>query len=215
VQERDLKQRVLLFLYGTPNLVGSLLGLAGIALYFLGVIDRFWPLIVAGLYGIGYLVTPSRPQPELLSDLDQASLRDAIDRLRRRVKGKLPIDAAKLMESVLASAETILPKLDELHKKGSIVTDETFTVRETLIRYLPETLEAYLRLPPAYASVHAVKDGKPARRLLTEQLQFLDERFKIMVGNVLEEDVQALEANGRFLQERFGRPDLLAPPAAH
>jgi hypothetical protein len=113
---------------------------------------------------------------------------------------------------MFASMETILPKLDELHSKGSITTDESFTERETLTRYLPETLDAYLRLPPAFACVHALQDGKPAKRLLVEQLQFLDERLKIMARNAVEQDIQALEANGRFLQERFGRSDLLVPP---
>jgi len=44
------KQRILLFLYSTPNIVGSLLGILGLALFFFGVIGRFWLLIVVGLY---------------------------------------------------------------------------------------------------------------------------------------------------------------------
>jgi len=211
VEAPDPKHRVALFLYGTPNIVGSLLGLVGLVAYFAGIIDHFWPFIVAGLYGIGYLATPRRPQPALVSELEQASLRDAIEQLRRRIQGRLPADAAKLTLSALDAVETILPKLEELQRKGTIVTDETFTVRETVLRYLPETLEAYLRLPPAYASMHKIRDGKSARQILVEQLTLLDERLKIMVGNVLEEDVQALEANGRFLQERFEHRPLTLP----
>ena len=59
------KQRFLLFLYSTPNIIGSLLGIIGLMLYFLGIINQFWFLIVIGLYAIGLLATPQRYNYEL------------------------------------------------------------------------------------------------------------------------------------------------------
>lgn len=39
-QEEAVPRKVLLFLYGTPNIVGSLLGLLGLGLFFGGVIKQ-------------------------------------------------------------------------------------------------------------------------------------------------------------------------------
>lgn len=46
-------QRPVLFFYGTNNIAGCLLALGGLVLYFGGVIEAYWWLIVAGLYGRG------------------------------------------------------------------------------------------------------------------------------------------------------------------
>ena len=53
-----LKDRVLLFLYSTPHIVGCLAALAGLGLLFAGVIDKYWWAIVPALYGGGYLIVP-------------------------------------------------------------------------------------------------------------------------------------------------------------
>jgi hypothetical protein len=209
VSDLGFKQRLLLFMYGAPNLAGSTLGVIGLTCYFAGIIDHLWPLIVAGLYGIGYLAAPRSPDAALVSHLSNVSLRDAIAQLMRDLDGKLPAEANRLMQSILSSVESILPKLEELQKSGSIVSDETFTVRETITRYLPETLEAYLRLTLAYANLHNLKAGKSPKQMLLDQLKLLDERLSIMAANVLAEDLQALESNGRFLQEKFGSETLV------
>lgn len=60
-----MKRRLLLFLYSTPHIVGSVLGLLGLGLFFAGIIKSYWYFIVAGLYVIGVLATPKSPTYEL------------------------------------------------------------------------------------------------------------------------------------------------------
>ena len=57
--------RLLLFLYSTPNIVGSALGVVGLGLFFGGVIDDWWLAIVAGLYAVGWLATPRDRELEI------------------------------------------------------------------------------------------------------------------------------------------------------
>jgi hypothetical protein len=86
---------------------------------------------------------------------------------------------------------------------------DLFTVRETVLRYLPETLANYVALPPVFRNSHALKDGKTARQLLAEQLALLASKMREIVTNVAGADAQALLANGKFLEMKFQQPDFL------
>jgi hypothetical protein len=87
---------------------------------------------------------------------------------------------------------------------------DLYTVRETVRRYLPDTLTHYFALPPSLRAGHAARDGKTAQQLLAEQLALLDEEMRRIASRVASPDVQALRANGRFLEARFGRPDVVS-----
>jgi hypothetical protein len=73
-------RRILLFLYSTPNLVGCLLGLGGLALYALGIIGPYAPLIVVGLYLIGVLLAPRPRIRAFAAAAEDADLRRELDR---------------------------------------------------------------------------------------------------------------------------------------
>lgn len=88
--------------------------------------------------------------------------------------------------------------------------DDLFTVRETVLRHLPEALANYVALPPAFRTSHALQDGKTARQLPSEQVGVLDSKLREIVSNVAASDAAALVANGRFLEAKFRQPDFLA-----
>jgi hypothetical protein len=52
------------------------------------------------------------------------------------------------------------------------------TSRATALDYLLATLQNHLDLPRAYATLHPVKDGKTAHRLLLDQLELLDSKCR-------------------------------------
>ena len=54
-----------------------------------------------------------------------------------------------------------------------------------------------------------MKDGKTAAQLLAEQLALLDEEMREIASKAASGDVQALVANGRFLEARFRRGDFV------
>ena len=203
-----MSRKLLLFLYGTPNLVGSLLGLAGLGLYFGGVINRYWLFIVVGLYAAGVLLTPKRQAADftLQRDLAADDIREALENLIGRVQRKVPKEVLTKIESIKESIFTILPKLDALTGGAQ----SAYIVRQTALEFLPEALQNYLNLPPAFANVHPLKDGKTAKTLLLEQLGLLAKTMEQMVEDAHRNDAEKLLVHGRFLEERFRKVDLLS-----
>ena len=82
---------------------------------------------------------------------------------------------------------------------------------ETVRRYLPDTLSAYLRLPKLYAEMQSLGDGKTASQTLLEQLRVLDSSLREVARNAFAGDAEKLIVNGRFLQSKFAPKDALTP----
>lgn len=198
----EAKGRWYLFLYGNGNLLGSLLGLAGLLAHFASLFDKWWLAIVAGLYGIGYLAAPRPPQLHLALNrqLRVEEVEDALEDLLAKIKPHVVTEIYTLVSGIRDSIVAVLPKMLEGDSFGD---HNLFTIRQTAMQYLPETLENYLKLPPAYRQLHAIDGQKTAKALLVEQLTLLDGKMKEIVENVHLADSQALLANGRFLDEKF------------
>jgi len=203
-----VSQNVLLFLYGTPNLVGSLLGLSGLGLYFGGIINCYWLFIVVGLYVAGVLLTPKRPAAHftLQQDLAAEDIRETLENLIKRVRRKVPKEVLVKIEHIKESIFIILPKLDAFPGGAQ----SAYIVRQTALEFLPEALQHFLNLPPAFANVHPLKDGKTAKTLLLEQLDLLATTMEQMVEDAHRSDAEKLLVHGRFLEERFRKVDVLS-----
>ena len=128
-----------------------------------------------------------------------------LDKLVSQVQPLLTADMQQQLASVRTSVAEVLPRLVGARSHDA----DLFTVRETVLRYLPETLANYVALPPVFRSSHALKDGKTARQLLAEQLALLASKMREIVANVAGADAQALLANGKFLEMKFQQPDFL------
>ena len=199
--------KLFLFLYSTPNLLGAALALVGLALFFGGLIDRFWFFIVAGLYGIGYLVAPKH-RPEDLRIRQELSLEEVereLNTLVRRVRRRASPEVLARVESIADSIKAVLPRIHDL---GGSLDKNVYTIRRTALTYLPETLENYFALPALYRRTYPIKDGRTAQDLLLGQLELLDGEMKEIVGDFNREDTDKLLAHGRFLEETFGKSDL-------
>lgn len=121
-------------------------------------------------------------------------------------------------EALVSRIEAMLAQAEALLASGG--SDEAaYALRETGRRYLPDTLRAYLDVPPA-------RRDPPAQTMLVEQLRLLERATAQRLGSLAEASQTALAANGAFLTERFGALDTLpeapvveldpatAPPAA-
>lgn len=203
------RQQLLLFLYGTPNIIGSALGILGLILFFAGIIQNYWFFIVVGLYAIGLLVTPRNPTYDLhlRNQFSVEEVRAELDKLFRSIQGKVPQDILDKVSSIKASIGSILPQIVDVNQGDYNI----YVIRQTALEYLPEALQNYLNLPPAYANLHPIKNGKTARQLLADQLDLLDQKMKEVVDDFHRNDTQQLIIHGRFLEEKFRKDDLLAP----
>jgi len=206
-----MQQRILKYLYSTKNIVGSLLAIVGLVLFFTGVVGALWPLIVIGLYLIGVLVAPGTATVDLRSGFDPDDVRHALDHEVHAVSGRVPADVLVKVQNIQQIILGILQRSGAL-PPGS---PELFVVERTATDYLPTSLESYLNLPRAYATLHPVQDGKTAKQVLMDQLSLLESKMTEVAEDVHRNDTDRLLANGRFLEERFGRSALsLDSPAA-
>ncbi len=202
------KRRILLFLYSNGNIVGSLLGLLGLGLFFGGIIRDFWFFIVLGMYGIGVLATPRSPTYELRfrNQATADEIRAELNNLVKTIKNKVPADILVKVEHIRDSVLDILPYIVDFNSSDHHI----FIIRQTVLDYLPEALQNYLNLPRAFATLHPVKDGKTAKQILTEQLDLLDHQLQQVAADLSSNNAQALLIHGRFLEDKFSNADLLA-----
>ena len=201
------RDSLLLFLYSTPNIVGSLLGLVGLLLFWGGLVLDFWLFIVVGLYLIGVLVTPKQTKYDLSiqTQVSAEEIRAQLDALVRKIRKHTPAELLVKVESIQASIVSILPIL----AASNLGDRNVFTIRQTVFEYLPTALENYLSLPSAFANLHPVRNGKTARQLRNEQLDILDREMKEVVVDLSANDTQKLLAHGRFLEQKFNRANFL------
>jgi hypothetical protein len=201
---------ILGYLYSGKNIVGSALALLGLLLFFTHVITVFfWPFVVVAMYGIGALLAPGPPKVALAgTSFDPDSIRRSLERTLAIAKGKLPAPQQAKVQSIADTIVGILPHYADF-PPGS---PDLFVVGRTATDYLPSALQAYLNLPRAYATLHKMPNGKTADDVLGDQLTLLGTKMDEVADAIHKKDSDALLANGRFLEEKFG-PSPLALPA--
>jgi hypothetical protein len=205
VDTNSFPRRLQLFLYSNGNIAGSLLAMSGLGLFFGGIIHAYWWAIVAGLYGAGVLVWPRNDLAKMAerTELSTEMLAQQVRKLIDSVAQGLPKEALEFLRSIQGTLSELLPRLQELRDRGIISAKDSFTVVETVRRYLPDTLAAYLRLPKFYAQMQTLADGRTASQTLLQQLQVLDSSLKDIAKSAFAGDAEALISNGQFLQDKF------------
>src|SRR4030081_1432452 len=156
------------------------------------------------------LIPPNDKQWLLIGGETPSDMAGALAHQVAAIRGKVPDDVYQKVVSIQQTVLGILPKIDRLGP-GS---QDAFVVQKTVSDYLPSTLQAYLHLPRAYAAVHRFSDGRTAAQVLIDQLTLLDKKLDEVADAVNKNDADALLANGRFLEDRFGGSALNLPPGA-
>lgn len=106
-------------------------------------------------------------------------------------------------EALVSRIEAMIEQADRLLAAGG--SDEAaYALRETERRYLPDTLKAFLDIPP-------VRRDAPAVEMFVAQLQLLERATAQRLATLSESADVALAANGAFLIERFGPVESLPP----
>jgi hypothetical protein len=200
------------YLYSGKNIVGSSLALLGLALFFTGVITAFfWPFVVVAMYGIGVLLAPGPPKVALSgTSFDPDSIRRSLQRTLGIAQGKLSPPLQASLQQISDTIMGILPHYADF-PPGS---PDLFVVGRTATDYLPSALQAYLNLPRAYATLHRMQNGKTADEVLGDQLTLLASKMDEVADAVHKKDSDALLANGKFLEEKFGASPLALPQAS-
>src|ERR1700687_4469376 len=131
-----MQQRIVKYLYSTKNIVGSLLALVGLVLFFTGVVGTLWPVIVVGLYVIGALITPGNATIDLRSGFDPDDVRKALDHEVHVVSGRVPADVFAKVQNIQQTILGILPRSGALPPGRPAL----FVVERTATEYPPTAL---------------------------------------------------------------------------
>ena len=200
---------VLRYLYSSKNIIGCVLAIFGLLLFFTGVITSFfWPFVVIAMYGIGALLAPGPPKVALAgTSFDADGIRRSLQRTLAISNGKLPPEIQAKVQEIADTITGILPHFSEF-PAGS---PDLFVVGSTATDYLPSALQSYLNLPRAYATLHKMANGQTADQVLSDQLDLLASKMNEVADAVHKKDSDALLANGRFLEEKFGPQPLALP----
>lgn len=144
---------------------------------------------------------PPAPAPDLGAGLHQ---------LAERVRPSVPPAVVTRVLRIAATVDEIEPRLDDM---GFADVDAHGVVR-TATSYVPEALEAYMRLPRTFADTRKIQGSKTALAILCDQLDLLAAKMDEVRDAVYRRDAQALIQHGQFLQARFATgADLLGPGA--
>jgi hypothetical protein len=116
------------------------------------------------------------------------------------------LERVRRIEALLAEAEPILAR-------GGGTDEASFALRETKARYLPDTLNAYLDVPPSLRA-QADAGGKTPDERLVAQLEHLERAAAQCLRELAARSTDSVAANERFLTERFGAAEALPPAEA-
>ncbi|PPF79652.1 hypothetical protein C5B96_12315 [Subtercola sp. Z020] len=137
-------------------------------------------------------VSVSRPGITVGDDTALADLRA----LPFKVRAGLPAAAAASVARIVDLLLDTLPRVT-----GDL--DMNAMAHRTATVYLPDTLRAYLTLPPGWARGHVYPDGSTPDSALMAQLVVLERAVSRMHEAAVRGDADGLLLNGRFLGERF------------
>jgi hypothetical protein len=201
-----INRSILLYLYSTPNLVGCIWGVIGLTAFFT-IKQPIWLYLVPALYGCGYLITPKTQTSSAHwiagNELSGRDLKIQLETLVKKISKRVAPPELKKVINIKENILMLLPRLEEMNAGDY----DLHVVKQTVTDYLPQMLTTYLELPPAFARMHKMRNGKTAQEVLVEQLSILEQEIEQIVVSANSKDAEALIAQGEFLKSKFANDD--------
>lgn len=126
--------------------------------------------------------------------------------VRARAALAAPSVVTARVARIAERVEEMVPRLDRM----GLASREAYTVVATATSYLPESVDAYLRLPRDFADREVIAQGRTALALLCDQLDLLTLTLGRISDALSRQDAVALVAQGTFLEETFASGSVLA-----
>ena len=196
--------------------VGIAVGLVSLVTILVGLvvpIGMFGFLAAVGLaIGIAALLafSPSEPRaiPAPASDLPNGEMVQRFDSYLYRSRRALPAPAQAQIDAISAA----LPPLRETMERIPTLDPQAQDARRLMSVHLPGLIDRYLQVPAAFRGEED-GEGKTVDQRLIEGLA----AGRTALGEISEQlaraDMIAFEAQGRFIQSRYGETPELAGPA--
>lgn len=148
------------------------------------------------------------PVPDLPPPPTGEQILGSVRGVQERVSGTVPPAVQARVARIAQTVADMVPRLDRL----GMGSQQAHTVVATATSYLPEAVDAYLRLPRDFADRRVVANGKTSLMLLVDQLDLLGATLTKISDAVSRQDANALIAHGAFLEEKFAASSLTTPP---
>lgn len=145
--------------------------------------------------------------PELPPPPTGEEILGSVEAVRARIAGRVPPSIGARVDRIAQIVAVMVPRLD----RPSLGSQQAHTVVATATSYLPEAVDAYLRLPRDFADRRVVANGKTSLMLLVDQLDLLGATLTKISDAVSRQDANALIAHGAFLEEKFKGSSLNSP----
>ena len=144
---------------------------------------------------------PAEPETLASPAPTKEDIEQALAKAERMVlDGHAPTPVLARVLRITTAVKAILPRLANL----GLDSQDAYTVVATATDYLPESLASYLALPRDWADTRPVAGGKSSLLLLIDQLDLLATTLNRMYDAANRRDANALVAQGKFLDEKFG-----------
>jgi hypothetical protein len=149
----------------------------------------------------------SAPAPS--TDLPNAAMVDRFDSYVCRVRGALPAPAQAELDGI----SQILPSLKQTLGRVETLDPSAQDARRLMSIHLPGLVERYVHVPPAYRQEQD-GEGKSVDQRLVEGLAAGRSALAEVSEQLARADVAALETQGRFIQSRYGDPNIQGEDAS-
>lgn len=190
------------YLTSRKNLAGMAGAIVGVGLYAAGVTGDLWPVVAAGLYGVGALVAPADPAAEpRLTDALRSDAADLAARIEPRA-GALPPGTVPAVRRIVEVVRLVLDRLDEVADQPAdrAAAPERLAVAAEIVRVdLPVCLDTYLGRAPSSSAERAAVE-------LVTQLDLIAGAADRLAAQVPDVHVQRAEELTRELRRRYGNP---------
>ena len=154
-------------------------------------------LVVGAIIARGARQTVSTPAPS--ADLTNGAMVERFDSYVYRVRRALPAPAQGELDAI----SKILPSLKQTLERVETLDPAAQDARRLMSVHLPNLIERYERVPPAYRQ-ETDGEGKTVDQRLTEGLAAGRTALSEVCEQLARADVAALETQGRFIQSRYG-----------
>ena len=127
---------------------------------------------------------------------------------------QLPPDTSSAITNRLEQIESHINQLLRIQEEvwNELGPFRSHEIRRIAFGFLPETLQAYLRIQGPLVRTQVIRDHKTAEDLFKEQLDLLDQALEGYSRALLDRDTQSLLVQGHFLREKFGAHPAEVPP---
>ncbi|MFB6810271.1 hypothetical protein [Streptomyces sp. NPDC056387] len=199
---RGAGTRLLRYLESKRNLAGSACGVLGLGLTVMGAAGAYWPLVVAGLYGVGALLAPPEPPepPRPEGPTEQLDgVRERFGRLREYVaEVDLPDPAAGRLAELMDRYGALLEPgwVAEVLAAGP---ELVHALSRAIELDVPECVDTYNR---TRWWTRLTQGGESPERHLERQLSLLHEEAERLTADLQDREARRQQTHTAYLEER-------------